>query len=50
MITESARDILGVIYAPASATHSAIETALSSLAARLERSAGGINARISVPS
>jgi DNA/RNA-binding domain of Phe-tRNA-synthetase-like protein len=48
MITESARDLLGVIYAPASAARAAIETAVSTLAARLERSAGGTNARVSL--
>jgi len=48
MITESARDVLGVIYAPASAARAAIETALAALAARLEGSAGGRNARISL--
>jgi len=48
MITESARDLLGVIYAPVSAARAAIETAVSTLAARLERSAGGTNARVSL--
>jgi DNA/RNA-binding domain of Phe-tRNA-synthetase-like protein len=50
MITESARDLLGIIYAPASAGRAGLEAALSTLAGRLARSAGGVNARISIAS
>ncbi|MFZ0735728.1 MAG: phenylalanine--tRNA ligase beta subunit-related protein [Candidatus Acidiferrales bacterium] len=40
MVTEAVCDLLAVIYAPAGARDNAIESALSSLATRLERSAG----------
>jgi DNA/RNA-binding domain of Phe-tRNA-synthetase-like protein len=48
MVTEAARDILAVIYAPASATQVKIEQALAALARRLSDSAKGRDARASI--
>lgn len=45
MVTEAARDILAVIYAPASAPQAKIEKALADLARRLSDSAKGGGAR-----
>jgi DNA/RNA-binding domain of Phe-tRNA-synthetase-like protein len=41
MVTDAAHDILGVIYAPASAANDAIENALRKLADRITQSGGG---------
>src|SRR3984885_12084079 len=48
MVTEAARDILAVIYAPASAPRAKIELALAELARRLGESAKGLNARTAI--
>jgi len=45
MVTEAARDILGVIYAPASAARDKIEQALANLGRRLNAFAQGRDAR-----
>jgi DNA/RNA-binding domain of Phe-tRNA-synthetase-like protein len=41
MVTEAAREILGVIYAPASVKTEAVEEALGKLAKRIQESGGG---------
>lgn len=41
MVTESAREIFGVIYAPACASNDGVETALRKLADRITQSGGG---------
>lgn len=48
MVTEAARDILAVIYAPASAARVKIEQALEILARRLRDSAKGRDARTAI--
>jgi DNA/RNA-binding domain of Phe-tRNA-synthetase-like protein len=48
MVTEAARDILAVIYAPASAVRAKIESALGELSRRLRESAKGRDARTSI--
>jgi len=48
MVTEAARDILAVIYAPASAPESKIAQALSNLLRRLTESARGVDARTEI--
>jgi len=47
MVTESTRDIFGVIYAPASTPNDAVETALRKLAERITET-GGITAHLVV--
>lgn len=48
MVTESARDILAVIYAPASAHDASIASALERLATRLSQSAGATETRATI--
>lgn len=48
MITESARDIAAVIYAPASAADASIQAAMKQLAERLEQFAGAQAARTKI--
>jgi len=48
MITENARDVLAVIYAPASAPDTAIEAALRRFGERLAQFTGATAARIAI--
>ena len=50
MVTDASRDILGVIYAPASAANDAIENALRKLADRITQSGGGQTVQLTVVS
>ncbi|MFZ0037652.1 MAG: phenylalanine--tRNA ligase beta subunit-related protein [Candidatus Acidiferrales bacterium] len=50
MVTEAARNLLGVIYAPAGAAPGAIESALQKLADRITQSGGGAVVRSCVVS
>jgi DNA/RNA-binding domain of Phe-tRNA-synthetase-like protein len=49
MITESARDILIVIYAPSTAPHASIHSAMARLGERLAQFAGATAARAAIP-
>jgi DNA/RNA-binding domain of Phe-tRNA-synthetase-like protein len=48
MVTESAQDFLAVIYAPANAAASAIESALQRLSERITKSGGGSTVHIGI--
>lgn len=48
MITESAQDVLAIVYAPASASASALEAAMGRLAERLVEFAGASATRLSI--
>jgi len=48
MITESAKDVLAIIYAPSDVSEGALEAALARLAGRLSQFAGASAARLSI--